>query len=742
MLEIDGIEKADPKADHIRRRMSLMRLFHWHNQCVAEHEAAKEASRRVSHGRGKDSRNNTIDDLLGQFCPNWRQIRDDERKSRRNIHANKSIGKIWCHLVNFLRCGVALICGTEMDFEAGCVSRPSQMQRQNFTQHLDYRSLPLDSELEEIRLIQLLPGQYGDSIECKLERSPLNSCPTYETISYVWGDATKTVPITCNGSRLDITTNLFAALNQFRDENIPRILWADAICINQADPDERKKQVLIMRKIYGKSERTLIWLGTSDEHTRNAIMLLRTLIKVRKRLEINSYSRNWLEMNRKGQCVYGLPQSFDSTCRSISAFLCRDWFTRVWIIQELVVSKMAIIICGSFEISWTDFCTAISHATNYFIPHICPTALMRVQQLECFRLAGRTQSLLNLLFLPRAFHATDPRDKVYALCGLANDCGPDALDIEPDYNLGVEHLYWKVAQRVLLKSSCLDILSVPRVVQTSKLGHVPTWVPDWTVSNSITSMVFPILSGNSPFNFNAISGDTSYSVQFSDNGSSICLSGHFLGRIEEVGEVHTYEAEDIALTSFLKKLWLVPNEQALFNNWEQIYRARSGITYPATGENILDAYWQTLGAGGTLGRYAVEKQAFEQWDEKIRSPFRQLPTSKFLKWTLPVLAIPAFVEMVWNVLNYDLIDQIRTIRKTTAVAQRRLFKTEKGYIGLAPSMARKGDGIALLNGSKVPLILRAAPESAHWTLIGDCYVHGIMQGEGFSKQKCHNIWIR
>lgn len=90
---------------------------------------------------------------------------------------------------------------------------------------------------------------------------PLEDAPSYEALSHVWDDPTNTVEMICGQRRLSITVNLRDAIRRFRYKNECRVLWADAICIDQRNIEERGKQVQLMGMIYWKAERVLVWLG-------------------------------------------------------------------------------------------------------------------------------------------------------------------------------------------------------------------------------------------------------------------------------------------------------------------------------------------------------------------------------------------------------------------------------------------------------------------------------------------------
>jgi heterokaryon incompatibility protein (HET) len=127
---------------------------------------------------------------------------------------------------------------------------------------------PLNKEVSvgpTIRLLILLPGSGNELIQCQLSVVPLSSSNQYEAISYCWGDPEDTESIICNSVPLTIPWNLGAALKGLRFRHSSRVLWADSICINQSSTTEKDDQVQLMRDIFSRAHRTLIWLGTADD---------------------------------------------------------------------------------------------------------------------------------------------------------------------------------------------------------------------------------------------------------------------------------------------------------------------------------------------------------------------------------------------------------------------------------------------------------------------------------------------
>jgi hypothetical protein len=129
---------------------------------------------------------------------------------------------------------------------------------------------PIDQTSPSIRLLTLLPSteKYarlsGQLHTASLEPHP----PTYEALSYVWDDyqwafprSPNTFPLEIDGRDITITRSLALALFQIRHPCQPRLLWVDAVCIDQENTNEKNHQVQQMYTIYSLAYRTLIWLG-------------------------------------------------------------------------------------------------------------------------------------------------------------------------------------------------------------------------------------------------------------------------------------------------------------------------------------------------------------------------------------------------------------------------------------------------------------------------------------------------
>ena len=151
----------------------------------------------------------------------------------------------------------------------------------------------LDPTRKQIRICLIHPGAFEDPIKCILRTVSLNDGPQYETLSYAWGAPVLDHTVLVDGAVLNVTKNLHNALQYLRRQQRPfsedgyessgnsafktdvttsswdpeasRVLWADAVCINQADVDERASQVNLMGDVYRRGIRLHVWIGTAEE---------------------------------------------------------------------------------------------------------------------------------------------------------------------------------------------------------------------------------------------------------------------------------------------------------------------------------------------------------------------------------------------------------------------------------------------------------------------------------------------
>ncbi|KAH7242833.1 heterokaryon incompatibility protein-domain-containing protein, partial [Fusarium tricinctum] len=187
----------------------------------------------------------------------------------------------------------------------------------------------------EIRFLSLMPDEEAHWLRCRLTHVHLHvqkyRPASFKALSYCWGREDPEYPIVIfheskceepmHGRRLSISENLYQALKQLRSESEDVVIWADQVCINQNDDDEKTSQVMVMRDVYQTASSTLIWLGPAADNSDEALSLIPKL----------------------------LPAPYYQVWYDLFTVLKRDWFYRVWITQEVAVSPHATVLCGDME---------------------------------------------------------------------------------------------------------------------------------------------------------------------------------------------------------------------------------------------------------------------------------------------------------------------------------------------------------------------------------------------------------
>ncbi|KAH8589922.1 heterokaryon incompatibility protein-domain-containing protein, partial [Bisporella sp. PMI_857] len=342
------------------------------------------------------------------------------------------------------------------------------------------------SEPDAVRLIQLHPSPYLESpLQCELLSTTLTRCynnliDKYTALSYVWGDPQLSSKITVDGRTMLITASLASALRHLRDSTRKRIIWADAICINQRDTLERNQQVSQMNSVYFLAHHTIIYLGDSTPATDQILNDLRSrsLILATQRFSKPSAVRDELdkEMERA----------------ALESIFSRPWFKRVWVLQELVLSLDPWLQCGTSLARWHDFREYISSTgLAQGMEGARVASEMANLHLEYSKMRHETvhgymreinpkdiaKQLLEILISRRAFGVQDPRDMIFAHLGLIDKRDPRSV-LTVDYVKSKRTIYTQVANYLLDNLYNYSILSLAEG-SGERDKDLPSWTPDW-----------------------------------------------------------------------------------------------------------------------------------------------------------------------------------------------------------------------------------------------------------------------
>ncbi|KAH6975183.1 heterokaryon incompatibility protein-domain-containing protein [Ilyonectria sp. MPI-CAGE-AT-0026] len=325
-----------------------------------------------------------------------------------------------------------------------------------------------------VRLLRLLPHQDENSrIECQLitiSQLGSRSSHPYEALSYVWGPENDKKSIYIDGkNKLDVTANLYVALLHLRHRFVERILWIDAICVNQKDDIEKGHQVESMAKIYAKASRVLVWLGETADNSNQALEAIRVAAEKQYKNSVLYPTNQQANLALSDQQA-GNSSSDETNQDAILTLLDRQWFQRIWVVQEVAAAQHILIKCGSAEIDGSAFCSGLSVLKPFdgtrpdlqtLIPpiaHLMRGTIFRRRHArddDTGRLARFSLNIGRLGELVDMYHtrkATIPLDKVYALLGMSSD-EPYKVGIEANYKSSWKEVFQKLVNLSLSNPS-------------------------------------------------------------------------------------------------------------------------------------------------------------------------------------------------------------------------------------------------------------------------------------------------
>lgn len=299
-----------------------------------------------------------------------------------------------------------------------------------------YHHQPFCLERAAFRLLRLERGT-SLPIQCSIFEAYLDQPDTlidYEAFSYAWGNNEKSEVVIVDKRVLPVTENLHMALQHLRQEDIDRILWVDAVCIDQSNVAERGHQVTYMGSIYERANNVIVWLGSASEDAGLLISALNMLqhqtssqaFRTAKRTDAD-WRYVWNKLQEKpspSQRVRHLNSGLQELTR-------KSWFTRVWILQEVAKARRAQIHCTAGIVDTKLFALAPWLLRTHVPPQ--SQAILDIMPGPSRQSSwwSKERPLQELLWKFRECEATDPRDRVYALLGISSIADES---IKPDYS--------------------------------------------------------------------------------------------------------------------------------------------------------------------------------------------------------------------------------------------------------------------------------------------------------------------
>lgn len=323
----------------------------------------------------------------------------------------------------------------------------------------------------------------NDQLECRIKSVRLSDKPKYEALSYAWGKPDQSANLMCDGRVLKVTPTLEEAmrmLHKYSTTSGMEWFWIDQICINQVDGHERTHQVQLMRDIYQHSIRTIIWIPFTEDDVASVSKAEAMIEELTKGKEGDIHSLG------------------DEALVSMDRLLDAEWFTRCWILQEVALSRdTPSMLVGTRKIDWSLFECAAKYMYEIIHNILSEDVWYKVWYKKIWRVlaishvsGSRTDNkaprqslwdLQSLLLLTTEKEATDPRDKIFALLGLAKETA-DSVDwpqeLVPDYTRPPPTTFLEVTRYCILQRQSLHLLDL---VDDNAPSHAnfPSWVPRW-----------------------------------------------------------------------------------------------------------------------------------------------------------------------------------------------------------------------------------------------------------------------
>ncbi|KAK2774928.1 heterokaryon incompatibility protein [Colletotrichum kahawae] len=659
-----------------------------------------------------------------------------------------------------------------------------------------YSELPEIQGQHWIRLLCLSPGVEQEPISCDFSEHSLDDAPPYRALSYAWvnehyvwneeqDDSAKIVQrfITCNDREILVGANLHLALHRLRGPHQPRFIWVDAICINQKNPQERTQQVLRMKDVYSRSAEVVIWLGgkadMDDMGDEFSVSSGRTTVdffgdyRDKQKLDFFLAREDRRKIPGVRRDVFGafcilslLANGLNASqieqirkqtypahiVKGLQAITEQSWWHRSWVIQETVVATDAVVWYDNISAPWHMFARAASTYqlenlnTNVESVYSYFGQLTRLSQLVNEIETARTmwwdeRQLVTLPSLLRIFRpkgATDPRDKIFAFLGLVQSWESVPHGIMPDYSLAVGDVFLQTTIMLLKLTQSLSVLSGTLCREPS--SHMPSWTVDWSSKPDL----YETVRLTNAHHYNAASGRSRGDIRL------------HLGRILEIKGLEVDKVAFVAGESLpLDVEGLGQQWRFVIDDWERLAGGPSGgfwrtlcgdLEYGPDrqlgGEfcRVTDAQWETYASWRDADRFLRKSYRFSVHgiiSLRMDSNARKLERSQDTQ--------------AKHVFQYSV---------ECASGGRRFFVTSKGRLGTGPPDTKKGDSIAIVEGSRVPWILRTTdsivacrcrpeilisrcspgtvfagagrcnPDRRYsFRLVGDAYVQGIMDGE-------------
>ncbi|KAF6819012.1 ankyrin and het domain protein [Colletotrichum plurivorum] len=633
---------------------------------------------------------------------------------------------------------------------------------------------------ETLRLVRILDCKKTgtERISLLLEEHPLVDLPRYHALSYTWGppiaDEEPSVQpglmtVSLNGCDFDVFPNLHDALQWIRSRGSVDLYWIDAICINQADTIERGIQVGIMDHIYKLASRVDIWLGSvaEEHHPTEVSRLIQTMAD--NTLADHEYASEATLFDGDALRKYGLEGVPEPIWDAFIAFFDRKWFNRVWVVQEIALSKDAVVLWGDDIIPWNTvaLCSDFLYDSRLYEQlsemlydnnptvkgvHIGSNSsgIVAIQRCRHDALTGwdgmtldhivgsatdvdnicssREQSAGALLFLmlrlTTGVEASDPRDQVFGLMGILNLLldlsGRPRTELEPDYRecATPSGVFTDTAMFILEETKNLTLLTGVPDDAVKKIENIPSWVPDFSSSGPAAFLAMRWPAGE-PY-FDACRSEPAH-IRIVDD-SVLHVKAFCIGAVSLLGEVYSELAVNGSFTQWADFLLQCdpvyePTGQCRVEAfWRTLIADRDGSSHPAPF-SLQNAFHHWIADHIVWEVHCATKKGADATDALTRFASVQALADTDVNQTVPdCQAIERYLEQLKEFETQEQVDglfegfrhhcQAYVNLAFETLWERRPFLSDAGYLGLGCQSLKLGDTIWVVAGCPSPLVMR------------------------------------
>ncbi|PQE08110.1 Heterokaryon incompatibility protein [Rutstroemia sp. NJR-2017a BVV2] len=599
---------------------------------------------------------------------------------------------------------------------------------------------PLKPNCQQIRVLLLHPSRdpsadiYCDVFVLDLDywqKQGVESYP-YMALSYVWGNPNPPRSIFLGGKRRNVGPSLFEALKELRDPSVPALLWVDALCIDQSNASEKNHQVGMMGPIYNRAGCVLIWVDDKEtmpprydlvgmEDPTSFVMdnlstfemfLFSPLYEVGSNDKEQPVLKKFQELSRGWMNLHSYKELFT-----------RSYWTRVWTMQEALLGRNMLLCHGGYVVYFQTLLFLFLREWKRTIPQESynygeyndDSPLERFLTLRWEIQSGRMPSPLAGMLLSRERSATMKQDYVFGVLGIIST---GASLGKPDYDRDLFYISRDIFQHILDTEGNIDVLTACEVrnhYHTDPIGKIrdqttwPSWLPNWSIKPVDSRMARSVLLAEETSRrkrFKA-AGNTRPVFRLLDEEMLLMVRGAI------VDEIECTASEE----------WSFRHVQ----EWRLCSASRrSRNLYGKDLTDLKNAFNQTISLGQPISYdiYGLEDKEAEEIDDDDDTSDGNGGDPKDLRYQ----ATPLDDEIDPVVLPDDegRVQVLNAFKTTTYIS--RFFITKRGYIGRGPITTAKGDPVVIFLGAKVPHVMRKVEGTDEYRILGECYVHGIMQG--------------